>query len=141
MLTSSLLTNNIAAKVAAWKAAAQIGAATGANAAAMLFENEAKTMVHVESGELKEKIHIVAVQPDGPQPLFVVTPTDDAGNKYGFEPPYARRLEFGFIGVDSLGRHYHQPPYPYMRPAYDSQQQPAGAAVKQGISTSLQGVQ
>ncbi len=26
---------------------------------------------------------------------------------------YARRIEFGFRGVDSLGRHYNQPPYPY----------------------------
>ena len=29
----------------------------------------------------------------------------------------ARRLEFGFIGVDSLGRAYRQPPYPHWRPA------------------------
>lgn len=30
-----------------------------------------------------------------------------------------RRLEFGFVGVDSLGRHYAQPPYPHARPAFD----------------------
>lgn len=34
--------------------------------------------------------------------------------------PQARRLEDGFIGVDSLGRHYHQPPYPAWRPAVDT---------------------
>lgn len=32
---------------------------------------------------------------------------------------YSRRLELGFEGTDSLGRRYHQPPYPYFRPAYD----------------------
>lgn len=32
---------------------------------------------------------------------------------------YARRLELGFTGSDSLGRRYAQPPYPFMRPAYD----------------------
>ena len=32
---------------------------------------------------------------------------------------YARRLELGFTGPDSLGRHYDQPPYPYFGPAYD----------------------
>ena len=29
----------------------------------------------------------------------------------------ARRLELGFYGPDSLGRHYNQPPYPWLRPA------------------------
>lgn len=32
---------------------------------------------------------------------------------------YARRLELGFKGSDSLGRVYNQPPYPFMRPAYE----------------------
>lgn len=31
--------------------------------------------------------------------------------------PQAARLEFGFVGVDSLGRVYHQPPYPHWVPA------------------------
>lgn len=31
--------------------------------------------------------------------------------------PQARRLEYGFYGTDSLGRVYHQPPFPHMRPA------------------------
>jgi hypothetical protein len=31
--------------------------------------------------------------------------------------PYARRLEFGFVGADSRGRHYNQPPYPHWGPA------------------------
>lgn len=31
---------------------------------------------------------------------------------------YARRLELGFTGTDSLGRHYNQPPYPFMAPAF-----------------------
>lgn len=29
------------------------------------------------------------------------------------EAPQARRLEFGFVGVDSLGRHYAQAPRPH----------------------------
>lgn len=31
--------------------------------------------------------------------------------------PYAQRIEFGFIGTDSLGREFHQLPRPFMRPA------------------------
>lgn len=30
-----------------------------------------------------------------------------------------RRLEFGFVGADSLGRVYNQPPYPHVGPAVD----------------------
>lgn len=35
----------------------------------------------------------------------------------GTNAPQGRRLENGFVGVDSLGRHYNQPPYPHVRPA------------------------
>ncbi len=30
-----------------------------------------------------------------------------------------RRLEHGFVGTDSAGRHYNQPPYAHFRPAAD----------------------
>lgn len=30
---------------------------------------------------------------------------------------YAARIEFGFTGTDSKGRHYNQPPYPFLFPA------------------------
>ena len=33
--------------------------------------------------------------------------------------PYANRLEYGFAGTDSLGRVYHQPPFPHIGPASD----------------------
>lgn len=42
--------------------------------------------------------------------------------------PYARRLEFGFIGMDRLGRLYSQAPRPYLRPALiDSREEIVGA--------------
>jgi hypothetical protein len=31
----------------------------------------------------------------------------------------AQRLEYGFVGEDSIGRHYHQPPFPHWEPAAD----------------------
>lgn len=31
--------------------------------------------------------------------------------------PAAWRLEYGFVGVDRLGRHYNQPPFPHAIPA------------------------
>lgn len=45
-------------------------------------------------------------------------------SRIGSNAPQARRLELGFTGVDSLGRHYNQPPYPYLGPAVDSQAEP-----------------
>lgn len=37
----------------------------------------------------------------------------------GTNAPQGRRLEFGFNGMDSLGRVYSQPPYAHARPAFD----------------------
>ena len=39
--------------------------------------------------------------------------------RVGTNLEYARRLELGFVGVDSLGRHYTQAPRPYLRPALE----------------------
>ena len=38
----------------------------------------------------------------------------------GTNRPQGRRLEFGFHGVDSLGRFYNQPPYPHVWPAVEA---------------------
>lgn len=35
----------------------------------------------------------------------------------GTNHPGGKRLEYGFVGTDSLGRTYHQPPYATARPA------------------------
>ena len=37
----------------------------------------------------------------------------------GTNKPQGARLEFGFHGMDSLGRSYDQPPYPHFGPAFD----------------------
>lgn len=34
------------------------------------------------------------------------------------DAPQSRRLEYGFVGVDRLGRPYRQPPYPHIEPAF-----------------------
>lgn len=58
------------------------------------------------SGALVASIgHDVVVFVDGPHALVF------AGTAY------ARRLELGFFGTDSLGRRYAQAPRPYLRPA------------------------
>lgn len=37
--------------------------------------------------------------------------------RVGTNKPQGRRLEFGFVGTDSLGRFFHQPPYAHFGPA------------------------
>jgi hypothetical protein len=34
----------------------------------------------------------------------------------GTAAPQGRRLEYGFVGADSLGRYYNQPPFPHFDP-------------------------
>jgi hypothetical protein len=44
----------------------------------------------------------------------------------GTDAPQAKRLEYGFVGADKLGRVYNQAPRPHIRPALDEKR---GAAV------------
>lgn len=41
----------------------------------------------------------------------------DGGAFVGNPSPQTRRLEYGYVGVDALGRVYNQPPYPHFGPA------------------------
>lgn len=66
--------------------------------------NRAKKRAPVETGRLRASIDVQAGQ-------------DEAGKFFDVGTPvvYAPRIEFGFIGTDSLGRNYNQPPNPFMR--------------------------
>jgi HK97 gp10 family phage protein len=122
------------------KTAARTGLKFGVSEAAGLVEQEAKAIVPVESGNLQDAIHTENTVDEPEIQEQTVTPAVEAGNKWGFDPAYARRIEMGFIGVDSLGRHYHQAAQPYMRPAYETQKQPAIDAIKNGILQELDAV-
>jgi len=136
-LTAMLDSSRLAAKIAAAKAGAEGGLKTGTVAAAAIFENEEKETVPVLTGNLRDHIHTETVT-DTPQvQTLAVTPIVDAPNKYGFEPPYARRIELGFIGTDSLGRHYHQAAQPFVGPAFDNKQDEARSAIEDGVKSGL----
>ena len=93
--------------------------------AAQVFIEQAQAIVPVDTGLLQSNIQgeVTAAGPFYNE--MRVSPAIDAANKWGFSPAYARRIEFGFVGLDSLGRYYNQAPRPYMRPAWDLGQQPA----------------
>jgi len=43
---------------------------------------------------------------------------------------YANRIEYGFVGADSLGRFYNQPPKAFLRPAFDELASPNGPIIQ-----------
>ncbi|MEV6352208.1 HK97 gp10 family phage protein [Streptomyces hydrogenans] len=49
------------------------------------------------------------------------------------ETPQSRRLEYGFVGVDQLGRQYRQPPYPHIEPAYRQTEPGVVQALRTGV--------
>jgi hypothetical protein len=108
--------------------------------AAQLFVEEAKVLVPVDTGRLQEAIHAESLEDSDYRQTMQVAPFVEAGNDWGFDPAYARRIEYGFFGTDKLGRNYHQAAQPYMRPAYDAKQTEAAEVIKSGVSESLYGV-
>ena len=108
--------------------------------AAQLFAEEAKVLVPVDTGRLQEAIHAETLEDSDYRQTMQVAPFVEAGNDWGFEPAYARRIEYGFFGTDRLGRNYHQAAQPYMRPAFDAKQAEAAEVIKSGVSESLYGV-
>lgn len=50
---------------------------------------------------------------------------------------YARRLELGFYGTDSLGRHYNQPPYPFFSRAVEGSVDEFRAVMERAVNGAL----
>lgn len=64
---------------------------------------------------------------------------DYARANVGTNAPQGRRLEYGFVGADSLGRVYNQPPFPHVGPAVDATAEPFIAAIEAAAIASIQG--
>lgn len=117
--------------VARWKAmsAASKGNAleAGVNAAGLLVENSARPKAAYRTGTLRRSIRTQTVRDSATKVTAYV----------GSDVPYARRIELGFTGADSLGRYYSQAARPYLRPALDENRDKLlpeiAAAIKQVI--------
>lgn len=118
-------------------AAARTGLKLSVPEAAQIFELEAKEQVPVDTGRLRDAIHSEQTIDEPDKQFFKVTPVVPAENKWGFDPAYARRIEYGFVGQDSLGRTYNQAAQPYMRPAFDTKKAEASQTIKDGIIDTL----
>lgn len=60
------------------------------------------------------------------------TPTGVVGT-VGTTSPQGRRLEFGFSGLDSLGRNYNQPAFPHVAPAIAEREDIIVRSIEQAI--------
>lgn len=100
---------------------------------AQIIVEEAKRLVPVDTGNLRDAIHQDLLIDEPERQIAQVAPMVAASNKWGFDPAYARRIEYGFVGQDSMGRTYNQAAQPYMRPAFDSMSPEAAKVIKQGI--------
>jgi hypothetical protein len=103
--------------------AARTGLKLGVSEAASIFETEAKELVPVKTGALRDSIQTETIVDDPENQQLSIAP----------HTPYAARVEFGFVGVDSLGRRYHQIPEPYMRPVFDALRDEASQVIKDSI--------
>lgn len=63
--------------------------------------------------------------------------SNESIGQVGVSRPQAKRLEFGFTGVDAIGRSYNQPAYPHFGPALDK----IGPQYKTAIETAVKAVQ
>lgn len=84
---------------------ASIGTRNGIAACARLVEASAKRETPVDTGTLRRSEHV-----EGPEQVGMATWMAQIGPS----ELYGRRVELGFHGTDSLGRHFDQDGNPYM---------------------------
>lgn len=87
-------------------------------AAGQMVASDARAKAPVLSGTLRRSITVEAVAP--------------GDVRVGSDVAYARRIEYGFQGADSRGRSYHQAAQPYLRPAFDENQERIRRAIIDG---------
>lgn len=107
--------------------AASAGLENGVGSAALQIEQEAKTIVPVKTGALRDSIHTEHRVNEPQKQEFAVLP----------DTPYAARIEFGFVGTDSLGRNYHNAAQPFMRPAYDAKRDEAKKIIEDSLMEAV----
>lgn len=106
-------------------------------AGGLVLSGAAKRNAPFISGTLRRSIH-VGGHAGASDAQFDGGSSDIGGNeplsiRIGTNLPYARRIEDGFTGTDSLGRQYDQPAQPYLRPAADE----AGPAAVQEVADAV----
>lgn len=100
-------------------------------AGALLIQNSAKRRAVFRTGNLRRSIHIGGHEDLAPDNAGIVNTAGQVSQPVvraeaaevfvGTNVEYARRIEYGFQGADSLGRTFDQAAQPYLRPAVDEE--------------------
>lgn len=99
-----------------------------ANAGMLPIVNRAQQLAPYLTGDLRDSIHVEPSAESDYQHAIALGGTNLA---------YAARQEFGFDGPDSLGRVYHDPGRPYLRPAFDEMENEARRSVARALSQMI----
>ena len=110
--------------------AAQAGLKEGVDQAAFIFEAAARQNSPVDTGANRDSIYTEELVRSLSGEVYQL--------KISPHMPYSKRLEYGFVGADSLGRVYHQQPRPYMRPAFDENKDDARQVIKETVLEAVQ---
>jgi hypothetical protein len=76
--------------------------------AGMAYQADVQRVAPVDTGQYRTSIR-ADLQSSNGGPIAVI----------GSPMPQTRRLEYGYYGVDKLGRRYNQPAKPHWRPTWD----------------------
>jgi hypothetical protein len=87
------------------------------------FKASVEALNAVMAPELQRMVQARAPRRTGAYANSITAEAHGLSISAGTSAPQADRLEYGFTGVDSLGRHYHQSPQPHFRPALDAFQE------------------
>ena len=99
------------------------GAIKGVELASLNIEADVKRTSPIDIGTYRNSVHTTPA---------VVTDTS-ISVEIGSAMPYACRLEWGFMDIDSLGRMYNQAPRPHWRPAFDNNKEKTKQIIAQEI--------
>lgn len=97
---------------------------------ALIAQGHAMDRAPVRSGTLRRSLHTEPARSDG------------AGGFHAYMGPtviYARRIELGFHGRDSIGRVYDQYGEPYVRPAFERARPEIMALARLRAASALRG--
>jgi hypothetical protein len=123
-------------------------------AGALLVANRMKQLAAVRTGTLRRSIHVGGHTDRTPD--FAQGPAadgvefhdiggarrsrDEVEVHVGTDVPYAARIEYGFVGADSLGRRYHQVARPFARPAFDETRDAVTKEVGEAVKDQLRAI-
>jgi hypothetical protein len=99
------------------------GVIKGVELGALMIQSEVQRNAPVDTGQYRAGIHTTPSE---------IT-EDSITVSIGSPMPQACRLEFGYVGPDTLGRTFSQPPRPHWRPAFDNSVQKVTDIITQEI--------